>query len=275
MLKYHKIEVILKPHPIKPHPFIGSTIRGAFGVSLKKVVCINPSFECNGCFAKDNCLFYEFYEQKNRAHRYRFDIKLNPDTYDFGLYLFEDATEKLPYVVSTIDMMFTKQGITKDRIKIDIDRIVCNGKEIYHNGKYDLSGIEPMEFKPKEIISPVTLQLQTPLRMKSQGKLLTNKPKLETLLYSIHNRLNEIKELPKTKLTYKPSYKEVESSVRFTDQTRRSNRQKTKLQIGGITGYLKYEDIDENSLIYLNLGEILGVGKQTVFGMGKIEVKNF
>ena len=39
-------------------------------------------------------------------------------------------------------------------------------------------------------------------------------------------------------------------------------------------GEISYSDIDEKSVILLQLGELLGVGKQTVFGMGKIEVKD-
>ena len=274
MISYHKINVQLKSTTIKPLPFIGSTLRGAFGHSLKKVVCINPSFECEGCFAKENCLFYDFYEQKNRAHQYRFDFNLNPENYNFSLYLFEEATEKLPYVISAIHKMLTEQGLGADREKFEIKEILCNEKNIYKDGKFNLKEVEVQEFAVKELSNSVTLTLKTPLRMKHQGKLLSQKPSLETLLYSITNRLNEIKNLPRVKLTFLPTYKEKSASVKFTDQTRRSNRQKTKLQIGGIVGEINYEEIDEKSLILLQLGEIIGVGKQTVFGMGKIEIKS-
>ena len=274
LIKYLKIDVHLKKHAITPLPFIGSTLRGAFGVSLKKVVCINPSFECEGCFAKDNCLFYDFFEQKNRAHQYRFDFELNPKNYDFSLYLFEEATEKLPYVVSAIHKMLTEQGLGVKRDKFEIDKIYCNNKVIYQDGTFDLKDIKKQAFQAKEISKSVALTFKTPLRMKHQGKLLSQKPQLEPLLYSITNRLNEIKNLPKVKLTYEPRYQEKSASVKFIDQTRRSNRQKTKLQIGGIMGEIEYEEIDEKSLMLLQLGEIIGVGKQTVFGMGKIEVKS-
>ena len=272
MLNFHKIDLTLKPTKQKPHPFIGSTLRGAFGVSLKKVVCINPSFECEGCFAKDSCLYYDFYEEKNRAHQYRFDFELNPKNYDFSLYLFEDATEKLPYVVSAIHKMLTEQGLGVDRKRFEIERIECNNKLIYKEGTFDLKDIQKEEFKAKVTSDKITLKFLTPLRMKYQGKLLNKKPPLEILLYSIQNRLNEIKNLPKSKLTFTPNYKEGKYQINFTDQTRRSNRQKTKLQIGGITGEIEYESIDEKSLILLELGEIIGVGKQTVFGMGKIKI---
>ena len=274
MITFHKIDVALKPATSTPLPFIGSTLRGAFGVSLKKVVCINPSYTCEGCFAKESCLFYDFFEARNRAHRYRFDFDLNPKNYDFSLYLFEEATEKLPYVLSAIHKMLTEQGLGVKREKFTIDTITCNGKKVYDNGNFDLSDVTPQRFNVDEIPECITLSLSTPLRMKYQNRLLTRKPPLEPLLYSIQNRLNEIKNLPKTKLAFEPHYHEKRAQVTFLDQTRRSNRQKTKLQIGGIVGEIVYDHIDEKSVILLKLGEILGVGKQTVFGMGKIAVKD-
>jgi CRISPR/Cas system endoribonuclease Cas6 (RAMP superfamily) len=101
---------------------------------------------------------------------------------------------------------------------------------------------------------------------------LSNKPTLNSLLNSINNRLCELKDKPKVLLTFSPRYKEKSYFIKFKDQTRRSNRQKTKLQIGGIVGHIEYEELDENSLILLELGEILGVGKQTSFGMGRIRI---
>ena len=221
MLTYHKLDITLKASKIAPLAFIGSTLRGAFGVSLKKVVCINPSYTCEDCFAKDNCLFYDFYERKNRAHPYRFDFELNPKNYDFSLYLFELATQKLPYVVSAIHKMLTEQGLGVNRDTFQIDTILCNEKTIYHDGKFNLQDVKPKAFKARELSKHINLTLKTPLRMKHQGKLLHQKPSLETLLYSITNRLNEIKNLPKVKLTYEPKYKEESASIKFVDQTRR------------------------------------------------------
>ena len=58
-----------------PYEFIGSTIRGVLGIALKKVLCINPSYECKGCFAKDNCVFYDLYE--SNFAKFRLKISLN------------------------------------------------------------------------------------------------------------------------------------------------------------------------------------------------------
>ena len=89
-MKYTKISIIFKSEE-KPPYFIGSQLRGALGYCLKKVTCINPSFKCEDCFATNNCLYYEFYEQKDIFHKYRFDFELGKDYYDFNFYLFDDS----------------------------------------------------------------------------------------------------------------------------------------------------------------------------------------
>ncbi len=170
--------------------------------------------------------------------------------------------------------MLTEQGLTVSREKFEIDKILCNEKEVYKDGKFDLKDVKVKEFIVDELFERGKIEFVTPLRTKQAGKILSKKPHLELLLYSISNRVNEIKNLPKVKLTFTPTYKEKSASISFVDQTRRSNRQKQKLQIGGVVGNIIYDKIDEKSLILLKLGEIIGVGKQTVFGMGKIEVKS-
>ena len=84
-MKYAKIKIITDI--VLPYKFIGSTIRGALGWSLKKVVCINPSFKCEGCFAKDNCLYYDMYESD--FTKFRLSLKLSGEV-EFEVFLFEE-----------------------------------------------------------------------------------------------------------------------------------------------------------------------------------------
>ena len=71
---------------------MGSALRGAFGYALKKVVCMNPSFKCDGCFVRSDRLYYDFYEKKDAYHKYRFDISLELYEYQkitiFFIYLY-------------------------------------------------------------------------------------------------------------------------------------------------------------------------------------------
>jgi len=79
-MQYTKISIISK---LTPPYFIGSQLRGALGYALKKVVCINPAYKCDECFAKNSCLYYEFYES-NEYHKFRFDFELDKEFYDFS-----------------------------------------------------------------------------------------------------------------------------------------------------------------------------------------------
>lgn len=272
MLNYHKIEVNV-PETHKPSLyFLGSTLRGAFGVGLKKVVCINHTRQCQGCLSAKNCLYYDFYEQKNMPHKYRFSKGLNEQSYSFSLYLFDNATEKLPYVLSAINEMLNNVGVGVERKKLSIDSIYCNSQLIYSNGAFQSIQISPISFVPDSLKSSTKIEFITPLRMKKDGRLLARKPTLTELVISIHNRLNEIKGYPIIRLPFSPQAVETGGGVRFEDLSRYSNRQQTKMQIGGLLGSLTYHSIDERSYMMLKLGEILGVGKQTVFGLGEIKV---
>ncbi len=57
------------------------------------------------CFTKDECLYYDFYEQNNSFHKYRFEIELGSKQFDFGLYLFEEACDNLAYILSALEKM--------------------------------------------------------------------------------------------------------------------------------------------------------------------------
>lgn len=132
---YSKITIIIKD---KPPYFIGSQLRGALGYALKKVTCINPSFQCEECFAQNDCLYYQFYEKKNSFHNYRFDIELGLDFYEFNFYLFEDITLKLPYIISAFHQMLTQNGLGKDRVKYKDFNLYINDKDSFINSKLNL-----------------------------------------------------------------------------------------------------------------------------------------
>lgn len=273
MLQFYKIDVLInKNFKNQPLYFLGSTLRGAFGAALKKVVCINPSFECEGCFASNNCIFYEFFERKNQAHPYRFSITLGPKNYNFSLYLFESATEKLPYVLSALHKMFHDVGVGFNREKIDIEKISCNNKTVYDNGKFQIENIKTNHIKLDAYQSGLKLTLLTPLRIKSENRLARDTVDIKQILQSIQNRLTELKKEEKAKLVFEPKYKILKSDLQFLDLSRYSNKQKTKMKIGGLVGEIIVDDLDAQSYNLLKIGEIIGVGKQTVFGLGEIKI---
>jgi CRISPR-associated endoribonuclease Cas6 len=266
MIKYSKIT--LTSDYILPYKFIGSTIRGAFGVGLKKTVCINPSGECKGCFAGNGCLFYDFFEKD--TPKYRLKIFLKGEV-KFELYLFEEYAEKSPYVISALFKAFKETGIGKNRQKPCFE-IYYNGVSIYNGGKIKNFKNNALEFEIDEIKNRCRVVIHTPIRVKENGAYVRDKLKVETLLRTIHHKYNKLQNLPITKLPFTPEYKINSAVFSFVDLRRYSNRQKKGMNFGGVTGYIDFEYIDEKSFYMLKVGELIGVGKQTTFGLGNIQI---
>ena len=90
---------------------------------------------------------------------------------------------------------------------------------------------------------------------------------------SINHRYLKLTNQEIKKLFFIPEYEEVYKNLTFKELIRYSNRQKTKMNLGGIIGEIVYRNVDENSYKLLKLGEIIGVGKQVTFGLGDIKVE--
>jgi len=252
---------------------MGSALRGAFGYALKKVVCINPSYKCEGCFAKEPCLYYEFYEKQNSYHTYRFDINIGSGLFDFSLFLFEESCEKLPYILSALHTMLTEVGLSSSNITFDTCQIFINNKLIYDAGVFELSDTKAQNFTPPTPQTTITLDLITPLRIKKNNRFLRDSVDLSDILRSIHQRQRQLcYQESYAKLDYIPSYQIVSSSLHHKTLVRKSNRQKSKMNMDGIMGSIQITNLDPQSYNLLKLGEILGVGKQTVMGLGSIRV---
>ena len=272
-MRYHHIQITIHTDH-KPSYFTGSMLRGALGYALKKVTCINLSYQCDGCFAKDTCLYYDFYERQNSYHSYRFDIELGSYKFDFGLYLFNNSCDKLPYILSAIDNMLTKVGLTKDNYKFKDIEILLNSQKIYQNGEFNSINISPNIFKLDDYYPDIKIKLLTPIRIKKNNKFLRDDIELEDILRSIYQRYQKLESGEDVyRLDYTPTYKTSLKALNYKALLRKSNRQKSQMNMDGIIGEIAITGIDKRSYELLKLGEIIGVGKQTVMGLGRIEVE--
>lgn len=271
-MKYSKLSVFIPNFKNKPY-FIGSQLRGVLGYALKKVVCINPSFKCDGCFAKDNCVYFDFYENKNSYHKYRFDYDLNEKDYKFNLYLFNDAIKETPYLISAIHKAITEIGFGKEREKYNFFIMKLND-EIIFDGEFKKIENYEKEFFIDEIKENIKIKLLTPLRIKKDNKLLlSDRLELKDIINSIYQRDRILNGLEPSKLPFEVKG-EIKKTLYKKNLSRFSNRQKTKMQLDGLIGEIEVRGIDEKSFYYLKLGEIIGVGKQVSFGLGKIQIKD-
>jgi len=272
-MHYYHIHVTINTH-YKPNYYIGSMIRGAFGYALKKVTCINPSYQCEGCFAQLDCLYYRFYEEKNNFPPYRFEIELGSRRFDFGLYLFEKASDGLPYILSALELMLKRNGLGKNRYLFDDFKIKVNNQEVFDGKTFKSLNIPQKCFEIDSFCPDIKLRLLTPLRIKRNNRFLRDEVELEDILRSIYQRAEELTTGKRAfKLEYTPEYKTSLKLLEYKPLLRKSNRQGKSMNMDGIIGEMAIWDLDKRSYKLLKLGEIIGVGKQTVMGLGRVEVE--
>ncbi len=233
----------------KPYQFIGSKIRGILGYSLKDEVCINPTLICKDCFALNECIFYKFYEQENIAHDYRLDFKLFSEKYKFSLLLFGNTQKQ-------------KDSVSKAMLNALNKHKHIEFKEKQKTLKY------------KNYSKIIKIEFLTPLRIKKQNRFATKDIELLDILLSIHKRDLDLQKLPYKKIFIKKDYKTVSKNLRYQEITRKSNKQNTKMNLGGLMGEMVISNVSKEVYDLLKLGEVIGVGKSTVFGLGKIKVEN-
>lgn len=273
-MNYSKLTIIFKSQT-KPPFFVGSQLRGAFGYALKKVTCINPAFVCDGCFASSNCLYYEFYEAKNEAHKYRFDFEMGRDFYEFNFYLFDDACVKLPYIVSAFHMMLTQVGLGREKQTYKEFDLYVNDESCLENGVLKLPKNFTKEFQTPSHVCDVKIKFITPLRIKKENRFVRDDSlELRDIVNSIYQRQMQLLGREHKKFPYEISGEVTKKELYYKELTRQSNRQKTTMNLGGIIGEMDVKSVDEKSYHVLKLGELIGVGKSTVFGLGKIEILN-
>ena len=269
-MKYIKFDI---KTPIDAPEFIGSMIRGVLGGALKDVVCINPSFDCKECFAKDDCIYYKFYEEKNRFVNYRLDFNLYSKKIEFGLYLFNDAVDKYPYILSAIFKAFSQKGIGYKRETTEDFEIYYDNNIIFKAGEFSNNiKAEPKEFESSSFSPIIKLKLITPLRLKRDGRFLkSDNLDIKDILISAISKKSFFEQTKKEHIEQFPSV--VMKDLAFKDFTRFSNRQKRKMKVGGVVGEMIINNLTPQTYNLLKYATITGVGKLNSFGLGKIEIE--
>jgi CRISPR-associated endoribonuclease Cas6 len=177
-----------------------------------------------------------------------------------------------------------KGGETKDecqRPKVNGEKgetIYSGNEKVLHSSNWVVGIDDLFAFH----LSPTALHLifLTPTRLKFDGKI---SPSLEFHIL-IRNLLRRISLLSyfhcseELTLDFKGLIEESKkvgvkkSDLSWFDWERYSNRQETKMKMGGFTGTIHFEGGLEPFLPFLLLGEYVHVGKGSSFGLGKYEI---
>lgn len=240
----------------KPPPFMGLELRNSFGLALKSVSCINRTYKCSGCFAATNCLYYKLYEQKNEYKKFRFDFLLNQEKYDFNLYIFDEICDDLPYIVSALQIMLDRMN--------RYFQIFINGVSCKKDGVIKLPSKTNFTLDFSGYAKDLSVKFLTPLRIKKDGVFSKNID-INDILNSILKRKADIFGINDKFLKIPNSKAELNFKI--------LNVRNNALRLGGFLGQMSLNGLSFENFSLLRLGEIIGVGKQCVYGLGKIKME--
>lgn len=219
----------------------------------------------------------------------------------FDLTLIGRAIDYLPYVIFAIEQAGRK-GLGQRHGRFVLESVLWRDGEGHDHVIYD-SATQRMasgsfSYHADQIINrrraqldivdarPLNLKLAflTPTRLQVQGDLQGG-ISFEALIRSLLRRLwqltlvhgsGELAIDHRAVIERAKSVRVVESALRWLDWERYSNRQQTKMKLGGLVGEVEYGFAEAEELAaflpLVILGELLHVGKNTTFGLGRYEI---
>ena len=238
-----------------------STIRGAIGHGLRRAACIKRMPTCDGCSVISYCPYAELFDaaasQKECLPFVSYSGNTETDfaegdTLPVKFTVMGDAVKYTPYVLLSLEEM-CKRGLGHERAVFNIFATpTVETRTLSFNqaesGRYRIHMLSPLRSKQgSKLAKDITL-----------AKILKLAATRVKLLYGLEtdSSLCNVNELFR--------------DINWLDIGRYSNRQKSKMSLGGFVGVIEYNDLSGYAAGLLDLSSSLHIGKQTTFGYGKI-----
>ncbi len=271
--------------------------RSVLGNELKKMACIFPEKHCASCSLKNTCAYSLVFESPISK-----DNKILPGrnfaghpfvlyspvpiwhtvhSIDLHITVFGKAIEYIPYIYYALKRAGEK-GILRDRVRYTIDDVRAGSDQIT-----DGAGTINPEFKVElwnfnqgeaGTEGRIKIRFLTPARMKIKGSY-TNNFSVQDFFNTSWRRASQLVSLygnSNDGFSYFPSenIKMLSNDTRWVDLDRWSSRQRRNMKLGGIIGNIEIGGkFSEGDFSILRFDEIFHVGKNTGFGLGKINIE--
>lgn len=287
-------------------PYLGSTLRGGLAMAFRRMVCTQDLRPCDGCPDQPRCLYPGLFETPNSTgdqpvkrmrdiphpvvvepplrHQNLFDAG---ETFEFNTILIGKTVELLPYLIFAVrEMAATGLGVNRNPFSL-LEVETRRGEKVYDgiNGRLLKrpagESIEEL-VRIRRASTAVRLILETPLRLKVNNKLQQDRFDPKEFFTQLGRRLWALlvvyHDADPERIDFRPLLREtplpqvVNGRVRWRELSRYSNRQKSKLKMGGLVGEVDLRGIQEAWWPLLLAAEAVHVGKGTVMGLGQIRL---
>lgn len=262
--------------------YLGSTLRGAIGHVLR-----NDTEACH--YLYDN----------RRLDKKRKEV-LNPyiivppmigkklfhknDVLNFDIMFLGDGAK---YAKNVIDALNSQGGLRLGvrRNKFIFDKVVhkTDQRVIWQNRTFYQAAMRkiPLVYKTLDNVESVTIKFITPLRRRRNNELLKDvdfSSIIRNITYrikSLTERYGGLVDTEEIEHIHKLSSKinTTKKDIELVNMERYSNRTKEKMDFGGLMGSMSFYGDLSLFVPWLYAAQILHIGGNTTFGMGRIEVE--
>lgn len=297
--------------PVRWPDFEGSILRGIFGSALRQVACITGRVSCEGCRARERCVYSMVFESHVPRMEDRTSIGLTPlyvivpptsgprelgagDRYAFDLVLIGEARRHLGLLVSAWKRALSLPigAASGSATLIEVSVVDALGQTHPLMDRLGLDTGRPIpEHRtelPLEMLgewrSSSTLHWKSPVRIKREGVVL-DEDSLEAsdVIIAVARRVLEVCRVhlgtdSKIDLdSIRQLTKDIrsdEKALKWVEFHRWSNRQERRMPMAGVSGIMHLNGDLSALWPLLRLGEWLNVGGKISFGFGAYQLNS-
>jgi len=290
--------------------YAGSTLRGAFGWALKRVACMLKSQQCPDCILRRNCPYAFLFATERYRDDASHSVNARPHPliiqpgddcagdglegglFNFSLVIMSRASDFLPHIVHSVKLMGEAgigAGAKHGAGRFVMENVMADGQAIFDietglfNNALETRKISA-ETLPSQKVSRLHIGFITPLRLKRENILADTLPFSE-LIRAVLRRITALEAAYGNEGQSEPDFDYrgliqraeaihlEESTLRWRELQRYSNRQKQHVSLSGLMGTVVYTGNLDEFMPFFNYAAAVNLGKQTLFGLGRIEVE--
>ena len=285
----------------------GNIVRGAFGGIFRKLVCIPSCHDAKTCAIRADCPYVRVFEPRAargegpsgladwpRPFVFRaaqLDGRTIPrgEAFHFDVHIFDVRDPALPYFVLAFAQL-AREGLGPGRGRAEltsVDQLDLNAARV-------AQVFDGVQLRMPELAAPNAVDLGgtpehvgrarvrfvTPTELKAERQVV-ERPEFGILFGRLRDRIGTLRALygaGQIEIDFR-AMGERAAQVRMTrcdlqrtSADRLSSRTGQRHPLGGFVGEAEYEGELGEFLPYLRLGKWVGVGRQTVWGKGELEV---
>ena len=279
----------------------GNIVRGAFGSIFRRLTCRPDCRDAKTCEGRATCPYARVFEPRAargegpsglgdwprpfvfRASHLDGSAIREGEAFHFDVHLFDVRDPALPHFVAAFAEL-AREGLGPGRglaSLVGVDQLDLNGATIRTEEPAAPSAMDLSE--AAEHVDRVRVRFVTPTELKTGGQL-AERPDFPILFGRLRDRIGTLRAMyggGPLEIDFRGmgerawAVRMTRCELQWHEVERRSSRTGQRHPLGGFVGEAEYEGELGEFMPYLTLGRWVGVGRQTVWGKGEMEVSGW